>query len=81
MDQKYQCHLVSPGPPRTRKLEHFHTSRFPRMESRVTPYVCSAIVRNWDVILVVISKDPEKHALKFKRAIDLVPTMSQLPHH
>ena len=24
---------------------------------------------------------PEKHALKFKRAIDLVPTMSQLPHH
>jgi len=27
------------------------------MESRVTPYVCSAIVRNWDVILVVISKE------------------------
>lgn len=26
------------------------------MESSVTPYVCG-VVRNWDVILVVISKD------------------------
>ena len=56
MDQKYQCHLVSPGPPRLWNLEHFRTSLISRMESSVMTYVCNAVVRKRDVIFVVISQ-------------------------